>query len=48
MEYELKFGLLGKLLDVVMVRRKWSEGIRGFFSGLKRFVEADERSVVEA
>ena len=48
MEYELKFGPLGKLLDAVMVRRKWSEGIKGFFSGLKRYVEADQRSAVEA
>jgi len=44
MEYELKFGALGKLLDAVVVRRKWNAGIKGFFSGLKRYVEADRPS----
>jgi ligand-binding SRPBCC domain-containing protein len=39
MEYELKFGPLGKLMDAVMVRRKWNAGIKGFFAGLKRYVE---------
>jgi len=40
MEYELKFGPLGKLLDAVMVRKKWDAGVKGFFAGLKRYVEA--------
>jgi ligand-binding SRPBCC domain-containing protein len=40
MEYELKMGLVGRLLDAVMVRRKWDTGIKGFFSGLKQYVEA--------
>ena len=44
MEYELKFGPLGRLMDAVMVRRKWNNGIQGFFAGLKRYVEAGERS----
>jgi len=44
MEYELKFGLLGKLLDAVMVRRKWIAGIKGFLSGLKRHAETEQRS----
>jgi hypothetical protein len=39
MEYELKFGPLGKLMDAIMVRRKWNAGIKGFFAGLKRYVE---------
>ena len=39
MEYELKFGPLGKLMDAVMVRRKWDAGIKGFFTGLKHYVE---------
>jgi len=43
MEYELKFGPLGRLMDVVMVRKKWKIGIQGFFAGLKRYVEAGER-----
>jgi len=41
MEYRLKFGLLGKLLDAMVVRKKWNAGIHGFFTGLKRYVEAD-------
>ncbi|HXU06791.1 MAG TPA: SRPBCC family protein [Polyangia bacterium] len=40
MEYRLKFGPLGTLLDALIVRRKWSAGIHGFFSGLKRYVES--------
>jgi ligand-binding SRPBCC domain-containing protein len=39
MEYQLKFGVLGSLLDAVVVKRKWNAGIRGFFGGLKRYVE---------
>jgi len=45
MEYELKFGPLGRLLDAVMVRRKWTAGIKGFLSGLKRYAETDQPSV---
>lgn len=40
MHYELKMGLLGRLLDALVVRRKWNAGIRGFFAGLKRHVES--------
>ena len=43
-EYELKFGLLGKLLDATMVRRKWTAGIKGFLAGLKRYAETDQPS----
>jgi ligand-binding SRPBCC domain-containing protein len=39
MEYELKFGPVGKLLDALMVRRKWTAGIKGFLSGLKSYAE---------
>lgn len=39
MEYELKFGVIGKLMDAVMVRKKWNDGIKGFFDGLKVYVE---------
>ena len=39
MEYELKFGLVGLLMDAMMVRRKWDAGIKGFFAGLKDHVE---------
>ena len=39
MEYELKLGVVGKLMDRLVVRRKWDAGIKGFFAGLKRHVE---------
>ena len=44
MEYELKFGLIGKLMDAMMVRKKWNAGIKGFFAGLKHYVETGRRS----
>ena len=40
MEYELKFGAVGKLMDAMMVRKKWDAGIKGFFAGLKKYVES--------
>ena len=40
MDYQLKYGLLGTLLDTVVVRRRWDQGIKNFFLGLKRHVEA--------
>lgn len=39
MEYELKFGAIGKWMDALMVRKKWNAGIQGFFRGLKVYVE---------
>ncbi len=42
-EYVLKFGVLGKLMDAVMVRRKWDAGIKSFFAGLKKHVETGGR-----
>jgi ligand-binding SRPBCC domain-containing protein len=42
MEYELKLGPLGKLLDALVVRRKWDAGVKSFFAGLKRYVETGE------
>lgn len=39
-EYALKYGPLGVVLDALVVRRKWDAGIRTFFAGLKRHVEA--------
>jgi hypothetical protein len=32
--------LAGTVLDALFVRRKWDAGIRSFFAGLKRYVEA--------
>lgn len=39
MEYEMKFGLLGKAMNALFVRKKWNAGIRQFFIGLKAYVE---------
>ncbi len=39
MEYELKMGPLGKLMDLLLVRRKWDAGIKAFFAGLKQYTE---------
>ena len=44
MEYELKFGLVGRLMDAMMVRKKWDAGIKGFFAGLKDYVETGRRT----
>jgi ligand-binding SRPBCC domain-containing protein len=41
MEYTVKFGLLGKLLDAIMIRKQSDEGIKKFFSGLKSYVEKE-------
>jgi hypothetical protein len=48
MEYTLKFGVLGRLLDAAMVRSKWDAGIKTFFAGLKRHVEAGGGASAEA
>jgi uncharacterized protein YndB with AHSA1/START domain len=40
MEYTVKFGLLGKLLDALMIRKQSDTGIKKFFSGLKVYTEA--------
>lgn len=42
MEYALKLGPLGRVLDAVVVRRKWNAGIKTFFAGLKHYVETGE------
>ena len=39
MEYTVKFGLLGKLLDVLMIRKQTKGGIKKFFVGLKTYAE---------
>ena len=39
MDYTVKFGLLGKLLDTVMIRNQSDRGIKKFFAGLKSFTE---------
>jgi ligand-binding SRPBCC domain-containing protein len=44
MEYTLKFGPLGWLMDAIMVRRTWDAGVKGFFAGLKGQVEKGSSS----
>jgi len=39
MEYTVKFGLLGKLLDSMMIRKQSDSGIKKFFVGLKSYAE---------
>ncbi len=39
MEYTVKFGLLGKLLDRLMIRKQSDAGIKKFFAGLKNYAE---------
>ena len=39
MEYTVKFGLLGKLLDAMMIRKQTESGIKKFFGGLKAYAE---------
>ncbi len=39
MEYTVKFGLLGKLLDSLMIRKQSDAGIKKFFAGLKSYAE---------
>jgi len=40
MKYKVKYGLLGKLLDAMMIRKQSDKGVKKFFSGLKSYVEA--------
>ena len=39
MEYTVKFGLLGKLLDRLMIRKQTDGGVKKFFAGLKEYAE---------
>ena len=39
MEYTVKFGLLGKLMDKLMMRKRSDEGIKKFLAGLKSYTE---------
>lgn len=39
MEYTVKFGLLGKLLDSLMIHKQSDTGIKKFFAGLKSYAE---------
>ena len=39
--YQLKFGLLGKLLNAVYVNKNYKQGMIALLAGLKKFVETD-------
>lgn len=39
MEYTVKFGLLGMLLDSLVIRKQSDAGIKKFFAGLKSYAE---------
>ena len=41
MEYQIKFGFFGKILDAVMIRKQSDRGIKKFFEGLKSYAEAN-------
>ena len=43
-DYELKFGLVGQLLDILFVRRQYQQGMVKLLLGLKQFVENKEGS----
>jgi hypothetical protein len=45
MEYRLKFGPLGLLMDAAIVRRRWRAGIQGFLRGLKQLAETGRGNV---
>jgi ribosome-associated toxin RatA of RatAB toxin-antitoxin module len=42
MEYEVKYGLLGRALDRLVLRRQSDRGVKKFFDGLKRYAEQPE------
>lgn len=39
MRYQMKYGMLGKILDALIVRKQSDKGIKQFLSGLKTFTE---------
>ena len=39
MEYTVKFGWLGRLMDKLMIRKQTQAGIDKFFDGLKKYSE---------
>ena len=39
MEYQIKFGFFGKILDALMIRKQSDSGIKKFFGGLKTYTE---------
>ena len=39
MEYEVKYGFLGLLMDSLMIRKQTDGGVKKFFAGLKEYAE---------
>lgn len=39
MEYKVKFGIIGKLMDKLMIGRQFNSGINKFLTGLKTYTE---------
>ena len=39
MEYKVKYGWVGEILDALVIRRQTDSGIKQFFSGLKNYIE---------
>lgn len=39
MIYTVKFGMLGRMMDSLMIRKQTSSGIKKFFEGLKKYAE---------
>ncbi|MEQ1876709.1 MAG: SRPBCC family protein [Bdellovibrionia bacterium] len=39
LEYETKFGILGKVMDAVIMKRKLQQSVGDIFSSLKKYVE---------
>ncbi len=43
-DYQLKLGLVGRILDKLMVRAQYRKGMRGLLQGLKTHVETKDVS----
>lgn len=39
MEYRVKFGFLGRIMDALMIRKQTDRGVKAFFQGLKSYLE---------
>ncbi len=39
LEYKTKFGIIGKLMNILMMQKKMDKGIAGAFQELKKYVE---------
>lgn len=40
MQYTVKFGIIGKLMDALMIRKQSDAGIKKFMAGLKEYAES--------